>query len=176
MLQADLGSTPLVTLDLPGFRRDLLAEAGAPQGQFCISGRNHAVQKGNHLLIDCRNVARELCANDKLVLETMAQAAEQAGANVISAIRYKFGQDSPPGFTAIVMLDESHCSAHSYADLGLIAMDIFTCGKTDPREVLRLIRSRIDLGDVTVRAIGRFIENKPDREDAFDASLAAVGA
>jgi S-adenosylmethionine decarboxylase len=134
------------------------------------------VQKGRHLLIDCRNVARETCANDKLVLETMAHAAEQAGANVISAIRYKFGHDSPPGFTAIVMLDESHCSAHAYADLGLMAMDIFTCGKTDPSEVLRLIRERIDLGDVEVKAVGRFIDGEPEQEDAFEASLAAVGA
>lgn len=115
------------------------------------------MQRGNHLLVDCRNVDRDLCLNDKLILETMARAAEKAGANVVSSIRYKFGQDSPPGFTAVVMLDESHCSAHTYADLGLIAMDIFTCGKTDPREVLRLIREEVDLGDVSVRMVPRFV-------------------
>lgn len=114
------------------------------------------MQKGRHLLIDCRNVSRDVCLNDKLVMDTMARAAERAGANVVSSIRYKFGQDSPPGFTAVVMLDESHCSAHTYADLGLIAMDIFTCGNTDPGEVLRLIREEIDLGDVTVQSVGRF--------------------
>ena len=86
--------------------------------------------KGRHLLVDCRNVAREVCLNDKLVLNAMARAAERAGATVVSQVRYKFGQDSPPGFAAVVMLDESHCSAHSYADLGLIAMDMFTCGTT----------------------------------------------
>jgi len=86
----------------------------------------------------------------------MARAAERAGANVISQVRYKFGQDSPPGFTAAIVLDESHCTAHSYADLGLIAMDVFTCGKTDPRDVLRYIREEIDLGDVTIKQIGRF--------------------
>jgi S-adenosylmethionine decarboxylase len=108
--------------------------------------------------VDCRNVSRDVCLNDKLVMETMARAAERAGANVVSSIRYKFGQDSPPGFTAVVMLDESHCSAHTYADLGLIAMDIFTCGNTDPSEVLRLIREEIDLGDVTVQSVSRFVQ------------------
>lgn len=52
--------------------------------------------KGRHLLVDCRNVAREVCLNDKLVLNAMARAAERAGATVVSQVRYKFGQDSPP--------------------------------------------------------------------------------
>ena len=117
------------------------------------------MHKGKHLLIDCSNVAREICLDDKLVLNAMARAAERAGATVVSQIRYKFGQDSPPGFTAVVMLDESHCSAHTYADLGLIAMDVFTCGNTEPREVLRYIREEIDLGDVSVREEYRFVDD-----------------
>ncbi|MGC8739663.1 MAG: adenosylmethionine decarboxylase [Candidatus Hydrogenedens sp.] len=115
-----------------------------------------------HLIIDCRNVSRDLCLNDKLVLNAMARAAERAGATVISQVRYKFGSDSPPGFAALVMLDESHCSAHTYADLGLIAMDIFTCGKTDPRVVFRYIREELDLGDVTIRELPRFSVQEED--------------
>jgi S-adenosylmethionine decarboxylase len=87
----------------------------------------------------------------------MARAAERAGANVISQVRYKFGSDSPPGFTAVIVLDESHCSAHTYADLGLIAMDVFTCGNTDPATVLDYIREELDLGDVSVQVAKRFV-------------------
>ena len=86
----------------------------------------------------------------------MGRSAELAGATVVSQVRYKFGHDSPPGFTAVVLLDESHCSAHSYADLGLIALDIFTCGDTEPREVLRYLREELDLGDVSLREVPRF--------------------
>ena len=114
------------------------------------------MHKGKHCLVDCRNVSRELCLNDKLVMDVMARAAERAGANVVSQIRYKFGQDSPPGFTAVVMLDESHCSAHTYADIGLIAMDVFTCGNTDPAMVLHYIREELDLGDVSIKEVSRF--------------------
>jgi len=89
-------------------------------------------------------------------MNVMARAAERAGATVVSQIRYKFGLDSPPGFTAVVMLDESHCSAHTYADLGLVAMDVFTCGTTEPKDVLRYIREEIDLGDVRIRELPRF--------------------
>ncbi len=131
------------------------------------------MHKGKHLLIDCSNVAREVCLDDKLVLNAMARAAERAGATVVSQIRYKFGQDSPPGFTAVVMLDESHCSAHTYADLGLIAMDVFTCGSTEPRDVLRYIREEIDLGDVSVREEYRFVaEASPMDEPVHTAEPA----
>ncbi|HOD51697.1 MAG TPA: adenosylmethionine decarboxylase [Candidatus Hydrogenedentes bacterium] len=131
--------------------------------------------KGRHLLIDCRNVAREVCLNDKLVLNAMARAAERAGATVISQVRYKFGQDSPPGFAAVVMLDESHCSAHSYADLGLIAMDVFTCGKTNPRDVFFYLQEELNLGDVQVREAGRFAVNEDAEEGTVLPSLEREG-
>ena len=115
------------------------------------------MHKGRHLLVECRNVKRELCVDDRLVLETMARAAARAGATVVSQVRYRFGHDSPAGFTAVVLLDESHVSVHSYADHGLMALDVFTCGNTDPNEVLRFIRLELDLGQVTVQEIGRFV-------------------
>ena len=133
------------------------------------------MHKGKHLLIDCQNVARELCLNDALVLDVMARAAQRAGATVISQVRYRFAPDSPPGFTAIVMLDESHCSAHSYADLGLVAMDIFTCGDTQPRDVLHYIQEELDLGDVSVREVLRFEVSSMHDEPEL-AGCAAVSA
>ena len=87
----------------------------------------------------------------------MAQAATKAGANVISQIRYHFGHNSPPGFTAVVLLDESHVSAHCYADTGQIALDIFTCGTTNPHDVLAYIREEIELGFITVKEEPRFV-------------------
>ena len=115
------------------------------------------MQRGKHLLIDCRDVPRSVCLDDAAMLDAMSRAAQRAGATVISQVRYRFGHNSPPGFTAVVVLDESHCSAHSYADLGLIALDIFTCGQTDPREVLRLLQEEVDLGTVSIREVPRFV-------------------
>jgi S-adenosylmethionine decarboxylase len=114
------------------------------------------LHKGRHLLIDCRNVARAICLDDRRMLEALARAAGRAGSQVISQVRYQFGCDSPAGFAAAVLLDESHCSAHSYADLGLIALDIFTCGSTDPRQVLSYLREEVDLGEITVKDVIRF--------------------
>ena len=114
------------------------------------------MHKGKHLLIDCRGVPRDLCLDDQRLLAAMARSAEACGATVISQIRYRFGSDSPPGCTAVVMLDESHCSAHSYADLGLLALDVFTCGQTDPRDIWELLRADLGLHEAQVRLVDRF--------------------
>lgn len=114
------------------------------------------MEKGTHLIADCRNVPQAVCLDDRRMLNAMARAAEEAGATVISQVRYRFGHNSPPGFTAAVVLDESHCTAHSYADLGLLALDIFTCGMTSPRHILELIREEVDLGEVSLQEIPRF--------------------
>lgn len=111
---------------------------------------------GRHVLADCRNVNKSICLDDKRMLEVMAEAATVCGANVISQVRYHFGHNSPPGFACLVMLDESHLSAHCYADDGLIAMDVFTCGKTDPEEVFKYISEKLGIIDYTVKVVDRF--------------------
>jgi len=133
------------------------------------------LHKGRHLLIDCQNVRREVCLDDRTFLGAMARAAELAGSQVISQIRYKFGHDSPPGFAAVVMLDESHCSAHTYADLGLVAMDIFTCGNTNPRDVLGYLKADLDLGDITLREVPRFELAQPPCSATVSAGHAEGG-
>jgi len=95
----------------------------------------------------------------------MAEGARRAGATVISQVRYQFGQNSPPGCTAIVMLDESHCSVHTYADFGLVAMDVFTCGSTNPQEIWEYVRSELGLGDAQLRHLPRFETTVPSDLD-----------
>ena len=114
------------------------------------------MHKGQHLLIDCREVPRSVCLNDQLLLESMADAARSAGATVISQIRYQFGNNSPAGCTAIVMLDESHCSVHTYADLGLLALDVFTCGDTDPNEIWENLQGILGIKKAHLRMVPRF--------------------
>ncbi len=131
------------------------------------------MEKGKHLLVDCRNVSRDVCLDDGAMLAAMARGATRAGANVISQVRYQFGHNSPPGFTAVVVLDESHCSCHTYADLGLVALDVFTCGRTNPRDVLAYIREEIELGDVVIRQMPRFVM-EPQTEGALEEEPVAT--
>jgi S-adenosylmethionine decarboxylase len=150
-----------------------MALGGEVQEVAYASGRVYELEKGKHLLVDCRNVSRDVCLNDGAMLAAMARGAKRAGANVISQVRYQFGHNSPPGFTAVVVLDESHCSCHTYADLGLVALDVFTCGRTDPQDVLAYIREEIELGDVSIREMPRFIL-EPQTEGALEEEPVAT--
>jgi S-adenosylmethionine decarboxylase len=125
---------------------------------------------GHHLLIDCSGVAEAVCNDDALVLDVMARAARRAGANVISQVRYHFGHNSPPGFTAFVLLDESHVSAHCYAETRQLALDIFTCGQTDPRQILELMLEELDLGTITVDQRSRFARESEDQPQYLQAA------
>ena len=144
------------------------------------------MEKGHHILIDCRNVPREVCLDDGKMLDVMARSAAKAGMHVISQVRYHFGHNSAPGYTCVCLLDESHVSAHTYADLGLIALDVFTCGKTDPAKILDYMREELDLGDVVVKRMPRFlmpeaeasqeVEVAGDEEPSMDEADVEVGA
>lgn len=44
--------------------------------------------------------------------------------------------DTPPGFTCVLLLDQSHFTCHAYTEYGMLAVDLFTCGETDPEGVV----------------------------------------
>jgi len=104
------------------------------------------------------------------MLDVMARSAAKAGMHVISQVRYHFGHNSAPGFTCVCLLDESHVSAHTYADLGLIALDVFTCGKTDPGKILDYMREELDLGDVTMKTLPRFFTSDEHASQDVDSN------
>jgi S-adenosylmethionine/arginine decarboxylase-like enzyme len=89
---------------------------------------------GKHILVD------GVGSIPSDVAGTLAKAARTAGATVLHQKQIilpceKSKPHSPPGGTAVVLLDESHISLHWYdRDDGsaLIAIDAFTCGTADP--------------------------------------------
>ena len=127
--------------------------------------------KGRHFLIDCHGVDRDVCLDDGRMLDALSSACRRAGATVLTQTRYHLGHNSPPGFAVMCLLDESHCSAHSYADLGLIAMDIFTCGDTDPQAILNYLQQELPLGQITVCKLPRFSLENPPQTPTPDQTL-----
>lgn len=113
--------------------------------------------KGKHLIVDCTKVPMETCLNDKMLMEVLAEAAWAANANIISTSRYRFGHNSPPGCTVFIMLDESHISAHTYAQEGKVALDVFTCGaRVKGEDILKMIVNKLKLEHYRVKALERF--------------------
>jgi len=115
-------------------RRDISYITGAAQeGSYAPVATPNEYYRGHHCVLDVTNAICKGTQNvDKMgreLLSAMEAAARDAGANVLmSHIEVFGGESSPPGFASVVLLDESHISAHCYSDTGLLAIDAFTCG------------------------------------------------
>ena len=96
---------------------------------------------GKHIFLDYTEFFPSSAFDGHDMLAIMKQAVDNSGAREVHAHVEVFdGSVSPPGFAAAVLLDESHVSAHCYLDRGLLAIDAFTCGGTDPKSIIDQIK------------------------------------
>ena len=78
------------------------------------------------------------------MLQVMRDCVNRAGIREVHAHVAQFdGRESPPGFAAVVLIDESHVSAPCYSESGLLAIDIFTCGDSAPGPLADDIHSMV---------------------------------
>ena len=100
--------------------------------------------QGAHVLLDYTHATLADESAYRWVFELMREAVAQSSATEVHAHFAPFdGSVSPPGFAAVVLIDESHVTAHCYADQGLLAVDCFTCGQTDPDDIASYLHDRL---------------------------------
>ena len=98
------------------------------------------IAHGKQICLDYESCEFTSALNGKWMLELMRHAVGQSPAREVHSHVEEFdGSQSPPGFAAVVLLDESHVSAHCYYEAGLLAIDVFTCGNTDPSIIINII-------------------------------------
>ena len=118
---------------------------------------------GKHILLDCTEFFPSSAFDGNVMLELMQKAVEHSDAKEVHAhVEIFDGSTSPPGFAAVVLLDESHLSAHCYSDQGLLAIDAFTCGGTDPTSIIEELKQALyELSPATVlmqqKSVDRFL-------------------
>jgi S-adenosylmethionine decarboxylase len=91
---------------------DLEVNVGAPR------------MKITQLLVDLYGCEGDL-EDENFLLETLTEAVEKVGANIIRRITQQF---SPHGISVILILSETHVSVHTWPEHGYAAVDIFICG------------------------------------------------
>lgn len=92
---------------------------------------------GNHVLCDFK-LAKENKEHliDPFRLEaSLRGAVEHVGATVLNIHCHRFEGDEA-GFTLNLSLSESHATIHTWPEYNKAAMDIYTCGESNPREAL----------------------------------------
>lgn len=124
-----------------------------------MSSKSH----GKHIFLDCTEFFPTSSFNGNDMLELLQNAVDKSDAKEVHAHVELFdGSTSPPGFAAVVLLDESHVSAHCYSDRGLLAIDAFTCGGTDPTSIVEELKQALyELSPTTVvmqqKSVDRFL-------------------
>ena len=89
--------------------------------------------RGDHVVLDYAGYSPPVDDDGAWMLQVLRDCVNRAGIREVHAHVAQFdGSESPPGFAAVVLIDESHVSAHCYSESGLLAIDIFTCGDSDP--------------------------------------------
>ena len=103
---------------------------------------------GNHVFGDFiwnvdENIDHDLFANT--IFKIMEESVKRTTMTIVHKKLCILGDidESPPGFTSIILIDESHVSAHCYSDRGWVALDVFTCGITDPKPIMDFIETEI---------------------------------
>ena len=88
---------------------------------------------GGHVVLDYTGYESPVEGDGAWMLQLLRRCVQRAGVKEVHSHVEQFdGTDSPPGYAAVVLIDESHVSAHCYSVRGLLAIDIFTCGGSDP--------------------------------------------
>ena len=88
---------------------------------------------GAHVFLDYTGYVSPHENDEQWILELLEQAVERSEARKVHSHVEPFdGTLSPIGFAAVVLLDESHVTAHCYSEKGWLALDCFTCGGSDP--------------------------------------------
>lgn len=92
-------------------------------------------------MADFHGVEREKLKSSSLLRGCLKRASFLCRLTMVRApVVHRFAGG---GLTAFVLLAESHISIHTYPEREFAAMDVFTCGKIDPRRVHRVFQEAL---------------------------------
>lgn len=126
---------------------------------------------GKHIYLDYIGYQHDGHNDGRQMLNIMLDSVASANVRPVHSHFEEFdGVLSPPGFAAVVLLDESHITAHCYYDKGWLAFDAFTCGSGDPGKIADHIEKSLrdkmpDLYQMRREEVGRFLYNDIEEAD-----------
>ena len=132
---------------------------------------------GKHVYVDYVGFQSNQSPIDgRWMLKILQNAVNECGIREVhSHVEIFDGEHSPPGFAAVVLIDESHVSAHCYSDRGWLAIDAFTCGGHDPENIMDIIHESLTLSSPNIiqmrrDTVNRFIHPRTSTEEEKDSN------
>jgi len=94
---------------------------------------------GLHIIADLYGVEADLIDRVEDIRALLEGAVKHAKLTKISSHYYQF---RPHGATGVVLIAESHISIHTWPELGIATVDVYTCG--DPQQCVEAMNFIID--------------------------------
>lgn len=112
---------------------------------------------GRHLLAEFYDCDPNVLNNVNLIERVMTEAADKAGATVVTKNFHHF---SPYGVSGVVVIAESHLAIHTWPEHGYAAVDLFTCGDSvDPVVSYNYLREHFNAGTAFYSELKRGLLN-----------------
>lgn len=108
--------------------------------------------RGTHLIVDLYGCRKAPGGGGEAVLRSVARLA---GLNIVEGVSHAFPGG---GDTAILLLSQSHCSVHSWPEVGYVAFDLYSCKVMEAGlagAVVDLLRERYGAEQTIVRTLKR---------------------
>ena len=85
---------------------------------------------GTHIMADCQGIDAKILNDGEYLRNILVEGLKITGANIVHLQVKAF---KPSGVTVFAILAESHASIHTYPNLGVAMLDLFTCGKINSK-------------------------------------------
>lgn len=79
---------------------------------------------GKHAIIDLSGCDPDIIRDRESILDILKQAAQIAKVTIVGQLEHHF---SPEGYSAVLVLEESHLSIHIWPEYNHISLDLYSC-------------------------------------------------
>jgi S-adenosylmethionine decarboxylase proenzyme len=129
---------------------------------------------GTHILLEVTDAPFAVLNSSSQVMGALRAAVAAGGLTVVGEVVHQFPEQ---GFSAVIMISESHLSVHTWPEAGYAAVDLFTCGAAAPLPCHRGEAMRFGGPDAGWRcADGQLAEGRGALWDAAQALLGGLRA
>lgn len=111
---------------------------------------------GKHMIVDLYGVPGNILTNEKDLASLLENAAKSSGATVLHNHFHHFGEGY--GCTGVIVLAESHISIHTWPEKNYASIDVYMCGKCDPKIAVTVIMNSVNHEYSSVQTLYRGTE------------------
>jgi len=109
---------------------------------------------GFEIIADLYGIDESLLIDEKYLNNLFSQALNDCGFTIIGKSSHKFTSGGK-GVTGMFLLSESHATYHSYPEWNAIAINVFSCGQSNPEEVTDIISKALSPDKIKTKHLKR---------------------